>query len=366
MRWIEARRACHYIEVTMKWFGLMVLWAAAACGESVIVATEITGGAGAANECGSEGIRAEPAPAVFELVVDTSGTMDDELPDVRGTKWTVTRDALLAAIEALPEQTSLGVVFFPDVPNDAPVCFDRDADVSIDVLGAAGSEQRRRIEDGFRAQSPEGGAPTHDAYDFALNQLSASQAPGQRFMLLFTDDYPTYELGCRGNDPVDSGPLIGASGFAQTAGVSTFVVGLPGPEFARPTLSRMAFAGGTAPRVCSHGGPRFCHYDLADTRDFPGAIARTLETIADTALNCSYAVPASGGASLDVDRLEVSLSTGDGLAESLEQNAPGPCNEGWQASPDGSAVVLCAGTCAELREGNGRIEFRGDCVTQSP
>jgi hypothetical protein len=351
----------------MKWLGLMVLWAAAACGESVIVATEIVSDAGTSAECAGESTRAEPAPAVLELVVDTSGTMDDELPDKRGTKWTVTRDALLAAIQALPEQTSLGVVFFPDVSNDAPVCFDRESDVSVGALGAAGSEQRRRIETAFMAQAPEGGAPTHDAYDFALNQLRASEAPGRRFVILLTDDYPTYAIGCRSeNTLVDPGPLIGALGSAQQNGVDTFVVGLPGPEFARPTLSRMAFAGGTSRDVCTHGGPRYCHFDMANAQDFSGAIERTLATITDAALNCTFAVPtASGGSGPDLDQLQVSLSVNDGPAEAIERNSAGPCDEGWRPSRDGSMIELCESTCAQVRERRGRLELRTECATEA-
>jgi hypothetical protein len=353
----------------MKWLALVVLWAAAACGESVLVATEIVSDTNAApGECtgeSAESTAAELAPAVFELVIDTSGTMGDSLPDERGSKWTVTRDALLDAIEAMPEQTSLGVVFYPDVPN-GPVCFDRNVDVPIDALGRAGSDQRRRIEAAFEGQSPEGGAPTHDAYNFAFDQLRDSEASGRRFMLLIADDYPTFEIGCRSEGPIDSDPLIGQTGFAQTSGVSTFVVGLPGGEEAKRTLSRMALAGGTAPEGCSHLGPDYCHFDMTDEQEFAEGMARTLEDITAEALSCTYAVPmAISGTSPDPEQLQVSLAPEDGSASALQRQAAGACDEGWRYSPDGSTVVLCEGTCARVREGKGRIELRTGCA-QSP
>jgi hypothetical protein len=351
----------------MKWLALVVLWAAAACGESVLVASEIVSDTSSSDGCTSEVTEAVLAPAVFELVIDTSGTMGDPLPDVRGSKWTVTRDALLDAIEAMPERTSLGVVFYPDLPNSAPVCFDRNVDIPIAMLGGAGSEQRRQIADAFEAQLPEGGAPTHDAYDFALEQLRASQASGRRFMLLIADDYPTYEIGCDNQGPIDSDPLVGQSGFAQSSGVRTFVVGLPGGEPAKRTLSRMALAGGTAPPGCSHVGPNYCHFDMADEQEFAEGMARTLEDITAEALSCNYAVPSTPGVSLpDPEQLQVSLKPEDGPAANLERQSEGPCDEGWQYSLDGSTVVLCKNTCDRVRQSKSRVELKTGCAGQEP
>lgn len=354
----------------MKWRRLVLLWAAAACGESVIVASEVVGGAEPPGECTSESAAAVPAPAVLELIIDTSGTMDQRAPNERSSKWELTRDALLAAIEAMPEQTSLGVVFFPDVPDQSPICFNREADVPVGVLGALGSEHRQRIQDAFQAQTPEGGAPTHDAYQLAFDQLSMSRAPGQRFMLLITDDYPTYEFGCRSDgNPIDVNPLIAATGFAQSGGVSTFVVGLPGSDLerqARQALSRMAFAGGTAADGCSPLGPRYCHFDMTDEEEFPEGIQRALSSITATALRCSYTVPAASSAAADPTELEVSFRPEDGPSEILELKSAGPCDEGWQYSEDGARVVLCKGTCDQVREDTGRIELRTGCTAAAP
>src|SRR5690606_16497820 len=56
------------------------------------------------------GWRAEPEglPAILQLVVDVSGSMDDEAPGASGqSKWEVTRDALAEAIDAMPEALAL-------------------------------------------------------------------------------------------------------------------------------------------------------------------------------------------------------------------------------------------------------------------
>src|SRR5262245_16353202 len=51
--------------------------------------------------CAGESAGAEIAPAVLQLVVDTSGSMDDDAPGARSSKWDVTRNAVLAAIDGM-------------------------------------------------------------------------------------------------------------------------------------------------------------------------------------------------------------------------------------------------------------------------
>ena len=75
--------------------------------------------------CAGESAGAELAPSVLQLLVDTSGSMDQNAPGGRGTKWEVTRSAVLTAVDGMPATTTLGVVFYPNVPNDARPCFDQ-------------------------------------------------------------------------------------------------------------------------------------------------------------------------------------------------------------------------------------------------
>lgn len=355
------------------WF---VLAACVACGESVIVARELRADAGSGPECSSEMVSLPSAPAALEWIVDTSGSMNDDAPGGRGTKWTAMREALLHTIDELPEQVALGVVFFPDLPGDAAQCFDRVADVRVDELGAADSSQRRQINEAFQAQMPEGGAPTHDAYNFAFGQLQISGAMGRRFLVLITDEYPTVALNCRRKDPVELSPLIGAAAFARDNGVSTFVVALPArdegrsnldSEEARSSLSRMAQAGGTAPLDCSHDGPRYCHFDMTDEQDFDDAITGVLGAITAQAVGCNYALPVadSGGALIDPDKVNVQLSPLEGPAESIARSPSDSCDEGWRYAEGGSRIVLCGGTCERVRASGGSVTLQFGCATQS-
>src|SRR4051812_32405040 len=75
--------------------------------------------------CAGEAAGAERAPSVMQLLVDTSGSMDQSAPGGGGSKWVVTRSAMLSAIDGMPADTSLGVVFYPNVANDNKPCLDR-------------------------------------------------------------------------------------------------------------------------------------------------------------------------------------------------------------------------------------------------
>ena len=319
--------------------------------------------------CVGETAGAESAPAVLQLVVDTSGSMNQDAPGTRGSKWTVTRDALLGAINTMPGDTAVGVVFYPDVPIEADVCFDNDADVAINRLEASGSAQRNQIRRAFQNQSPDGGTPTHDAYRYAFTELEATTAVGKRFAVVITDGTPTFSLGCEGtgliSDPVNPAPLVVEAANATSRGVSTFVIGSPGSEGARESLSRMAEAGGTAKPGCSHRGPSYCHFDMTEELDFASALTDALGVISGLALSCSYDIPEPpAGATLDPDRVNVLFSPSGGPTELIGKNGAGSCTEGWQYSPDGTQVLLCGSTCDRVRTADGSLELQFGCETQ--
>jgi von Willebrand factor type A domain-containing protein len=320
--------------------------------------------------CVGQNAGAEASDAVLQLVVDTSGSMDQDAPGVQGSKWTATRRALLEAVDAMPTSTSVGVVFYPDVPNDPDgACFDEDADVAIRRLDARGSAQRQQIQRAFQGQSPAGGTPTHDAYRFAVAALEGSNATGSRFAVVITDGTPTYSLGCEGtgliSDPVDPSPLVAEAAASSARGVRTFVIGSPGSEDARESLSRMAEAGGTATPGCSHQGPTYCHFDMTEEQDFAAALAGALGQIAGLALSCNYDIPVPpNGATLDPAKVNVLYQPVGGEPEVILQSSGGRCVEGWQYSQGQQQIELCGTTCDRVRGSNGSLTLEFGCSTQ--
>jgi hypothetical protein len=320
--------------------------------------------------CAAQEASTEHAPVSVQLVVDTSGSMNDRAPGSRRSKWTETRDALLTAIDSMPDTTVLGALFYPDVPNNSDPCLDKNVDVDLAALGAPGSAQRRAVSQAFRSQNPQGGTPTHDAYRFALEASQDDAVPGGHTMLLITDGQATFSLGCVGsgnnNEVVDTTPLIEDAAQALTRGVKTYVVGSPGSEDARESLSRLAEAGGTARPNCSHDGPQYCHFDMTQGTDFATSLRDALAEITGLALSCNYVLPAPGdGTELDPDKVNVVFQPEGGALEVLQRSATGRnCSSGWQYSRDGQQVVLCGESCTRVRNSNGSLKLEFGCLSQ--
>lgn len=331
----------------------------------------ISSGFASADACVGREAGTELTPSIVELLVDTSLSMDEDAPGSNRSKWVETRRVTLEAIELMPGTASVGVVFYPDVEVGAPVCFDSDADVDIDRLGTASSAQRREVRRAFERARPRGSTPTHDAYRYALEQLAAVEGVGQKFLVLITDGTPTYALGCEGSgvpqDPADPAPLIPEAASALTRGMKTFVIGSPGSEDARRSLSQMAQAGGTASAGCSHDGrPRYCHFDMTEEEDFAVALRDALASISGIALSCAYDIPEPpSGATLDLSKVNVLFTPPGGERELLLQSPPGStCSSGWRYSDDQSQVLLCGDSCDRVSSSSGRLSLEFGCTTR--
>ncbi|HKO90690.1 MAG TPA: vWA domain-containing protein [Polyangiaceae bacterium] len=323
----------------------------------------------ATQACVGQQAGTELAPAIVELLVDTSLSMDEQAPGSRRSKWLETRDVVLEGINLMPSTTSVGVVFYPDVEVGADPCFDGEADIEIDSLGGMGSTQRSQILEAFRDEEPRGSTPTHDAYRYALSQVSASTNPGQRFLVLITDGTPTYALGCRGSgqqqDPADPTPLIPEAASALARGIKTFVIGSPGSEGARRSLSQMAEAGGTASQGCSHDGPIFCHFDMTERPDFTTSLRDALASISGLALSCAYDIPPPpNGSTLDPSKVNVLFTPQGGEREVIGQSPNGSCTDGWQYSGNQSQILLCGDTCDRVKASAGQVSLEFGCTTR--
>jgi hypothetical protein len=312
----------------------------------------------------------ELAPALLELLVDTSLSMNEDAPGSNRSKWVETRRVLLEGIDLMPTTTSVGVVFYPDVDTNAATCFDGQADVAVEPLGGPRSSQRAQIRQAFQAQNPRGSTPTHDAYRYALDELARVTKVGQRFLVLITDGTPTYALNCQGSgtpqDPADPTPLIPEAASALGRGMKTFVIGSPGSEDARTSLSQMAQAGGTATPGCSHDGrPHYCHFDMTQETDFASALQGALASISGLALSCTYDIPPPpNGGVLDPGKVNVLFTPPDGDQQLIGRSPAGTCSDGWQYSSDQSQVLLCGETCDRVRASSGRLALEFGCSTR--
>lgn len=329
--------------------------------------------------CATSTDEATALPAVLQLVVDTSGSMDwppgwaptspDESKPPGKTKWEITRAALIEAVRALPDDMALGCNFYPNIQQEGAECVLNRVAVPLALLGSQTSQARRDWQAAVNDVEPVGATPTHSAYRFALTRLSESKLSGNRFVLLITDGTPTCTMGCvctEDNLPVDSQPLLNEAEAALGDGIRTFVIGSPGSEDTRDVLSRLASAGGTAPPGCSDAGPAYCHFDMTTEPDLAGGLARALDAIALDLRSCEYTIPAPPvGQDLNPDRVNVLYTPAGGVSETIARDpSTTDCNTGWQYSADGQRIVLCADTCDAARANpSSAVEILFGCET---
>ena len=353
--------------------------------------TDVDAGIDDLRDASCAGWTAEPEglPVVLQLVVDVSGSMDEEAPGSDDSKWEVTQPALAAAIDTFPGSTAVGVLYYPnrdtddtdENPQDVSACVNVDALIPIAPLGAAGSPQRQALADSLDDAAPDGLTPTHDAYRHALNEgLLASTYSGDRYMLLITDGAPTLSLECvraagggmggGGVNVVDPNPIVDEIIAARAQGIRTFVIGSPGSEVGedgedmRPWLSRAAIEGGTAADGCSETGPNFCHFDMTQAPDFAAALTAALQAITGAVVSCSYELPdPPAGQMLDLTKINAFYTPASGGEPQLIPQAPaGACSEGWQIVDN--RVELCADTCSLVQSDQaGRFELLFGCAT---
>src|SRR5262245_7298204 len=92
--------------------------------------------------CAGWAAATEAQPAVLDLVVDTSLSMDEQAPGSNDSKWQVTRDALITAVGSLPDAMGLGLLLYPnlgiigasDTPRDVSTCVNVGEMIGVDSL----------------------------------------------------------------------------------------------------------------------------------------------------------------------------------------------------------------------------------------
>ncbi len=334
------------------------------------------------SSCTGWSFEPELQPSILQMIIDVSGSMNLQPPGGgNDSKWEITREALREAVRALPGTMSTGAVYFPNrdsgsnctnpnnfgpcmpgAPRPVDRCVNLNTILDVQQLGAPDSPHRQAFENGLDDAEPNGGTPTHDAYNVAINELGRANLPGQRFALLITDGQPTYSEGCSGsgrtNDPVEEQPIIDAITRARENNVRTFVIGSPGSEQgkdtgvdARPWLSQAAQAGGTATDGCSDNGPNFCHFDMTQESDFGAALRQALAAIVGQIADCTINIPdAPSGQEVDPNQVNVILTPKEASAEVIGRDMSVECMNGWNYDSTGKAIELCEESCLQLRQ----------------
>jgi len=340
------------------------------------------------NACDGWSVEPETKPAVLEFVVDTSLSMNEVpgaamqpgrpggpgAPAASGpTKWQSTRDALKAVISTLPETIAAGLLFYPNMANQArsrpasaDSCVNTTAGTAPAPLTAA---QKASLIAALDATNPNGWTPTDAAYQHALQAaILPTRIPGDKYILLITDGQPTLRGDCTsagngaGITPVESQPIVDHVAAALGQGVRTFLIGSPGSEGGRAWMSEAAIVGGTAAAGCKLMGPPFCHLDMTTSADFGAALKAGLNKVTGS-IACTYDIPDPGmGRVIDNNLINLVVTTASGTELVLPDDGAN-CSEGWRIS--GNQVVLCEGTCSRVQREHDSIQLLFGCQSGS-
>jgi hypothetical protein len=342
--------------------------------------------------CGSSSISAAPPDVSVLLVIDESGSMTDKPAGFGVDKWTAMKTAMHDALTATNSSIAFGLELFPfPVDKTKPIplactdnCCEMPAAPGINVAIGPSSTAVPKILSALDASGPAGGTPTAEALRRALDYFTkgaGATLKGDRYVLLATDGGPNCDstLSCDASscttnldgacsipggasccDPQFGGAaalsrcLDDAGTEAQikalrTAGVRTFVVGIPGSEVYGDALDAFATAGGEALASGAH------KYFAVAASGGVTALGSALESITKGIITTCRLV--LGSKPPDLEKLNVTI---DGAV--VPQAGP----DGWSIDTSSSppAVVLKGATCAEVeKNGAQKVVIQYGCPT---
>ena len=341
----------------------------------------------AVDECGYSLVEAEFTPASMLFVIDRSGSMGcnpppttlsaacEEMPRQENfaqlTKWEITREALGFAWEGFLSMDPLpyvGVTFFPKDRYCAIT--DSDPDVLVKQFTA---NHYHALDGALNAVITQGYTPIVGSMMRAYKYLHThNELPGNRFVVLLTDGAESCD------DPIKpyKEDFLWKVSDANSVGIKTFVLGVPGSEGERRFLSTIAYNGGTAsdPNCVywsNSAGPSDgdCHMDMTlDGMNFASELNKNLEAINSQALSCEFETPAEDG-NFDPDKVNVVYSPGDGSAPpDVYRDKETPCSSpehgGWNYNEDGSMIILCGTICEKVKaDPKAKVQIMLGCPT---
>lgn len=319
--------------------------------------------------CETVSARAEALPATLLFQIDTSNSMNcafdavgcvtgDPTPDPNDSRWDVLTRELSETLGAAPGTHRVGAMRFP---REGGACANDELLATIEPLATSLDSTRAAIA----AIVPDGlSTPTHDAVAFALGQLAEQERP---YLVLATDGDARVCFGCDTDcafdDPSaldrDNDDLVTRVQSAASAGIPTFVVGVPGSQVYREVLSRIATAGGTARAGCSDTGPTYCHYDLSEGVDFGAALQAALAEIGEAVIACEYEIPDNPDGAFDPTQVNVRITT-DGTEETIGRDESRTA--GWDYSDDMTRIELFGAACERARSAD-QLDILFGCPT---
>ncbi len=177
-----------------------------------------------------------PQVPTFQLVVDRSGSMDEDFGGV--SRWDAMVETLIGGdgvVTRLQSDIRFGLTLYS---NDMMMC------PTVDSLGPQ-LDAEDEISAALGATMPEGDTPTGESLQLATELVLADTWEGEKVLVLATDGEPDT---CAIPDPMGAevdevrGVAVDAVTAAYEAGIRTFVISV-GQELAEEHLQDLANAG---------------------------------------------------------------------------------------------------------------------------
>jgi hypothetical protein len=265
------------------------------------------------------------------LVVDRSGSMDQDANNSNLTKWEAMREVLSDVVVDLSSDVEFGLVLYPS-PQSGDSCAEGTEEVALGaVTGSAIAARMNEV-------NANGNTPTARSLLVAKELIEPYLGDGRPIsVLLATDGAPNCRSGCfgGGNQCSDTNATLAAAQELRDTGVLTYVVGVQSDSTFEDVLNELAVIGGTA----LPGTRRF--YDAAD----PVALRSALEAIVQRVASCRVDVTQSLYSATSVS---VKLGTVDVPRDTTRQN-------GWDIVST-FTIELYGDACAALTDVNASDE----------
>jgi len=280
-----------------------------------------------------------PQIPTFQLVIDQSGSMDEDF-DGGNTRWQAVEDTLVGpdgVVTQLQSDIRFGASFYdnpmmgtcPDVLTIAPQL---DAGDEIAAL--------------FASEMPGGDTPTGESIEQITSDLLEDAWEGEKVMVLATDGEPDTcaipEPANQGETDMVRGVAVDAVAAAYAAGIRTFVISV-GLEVAEEHLQDLANAGvGAMP-----GDPDAEFYVANDNASLVAAFNSIVAGLRPCDFTLDHVLPASLAPSC-------SLTVND---------APFPYDDpdGWTVQDDEVTLQLQGAACDAIQQGVVEVQLHCSC-----
>ena len=280
------------------------------------------------------------------MIFDRSDSMNTDFMTPTGNKpkYIAAGDALIAAVQPIASELTVGAILFPSSSTLA-IC-----SAVVDSIWQPSQINFKPGPDFITAWQTYWqtnvlvlGTPLNRAFDRADEALTQSGLAGKTVVVLFTDGEPV----C-----TDGMPAPQRAALWLSKGIETYVIGLPGAASSQ-LLNDIAVQGGTTAFLLP-----------TDSAQLEQQLSKIAQTTVTTAIdNCTITLNPPPPNPNDVHLVVVDALSG----KQYEVPHDDGNGNGWTLSPDGKTATLTGTVCDDAKGGRfTSVSFEFGCVDLPP